>query len=84
MKEIIIYSTPSCPYCVMAKRYFDDIKVKYRDIDVSSSQEDAKVMQDKSGQLGVPVIIMPLRDRKEEVIIGFDKDKIDNVLKTTK
>lgn len=83
MKEITIYSTPTCPYCVMTKRYFEDLKIKYKEIDVSQDAKAAKDMQEKSGQLGVPVVIIKLDKNKEEVITGFDKDKIDSVLGIT-
>jgi glutaredoxin 3 len=83
MKEITIYSTPTCPYCVMAKRYLDDHKISYKEVDVSQDQKAAKDMQEKSGQLGVPVVIIKLDKDKEEVITGFDKDKIDKVLGIT-
>jgi len=80
MQEVIVYSTPTCPYCVMVKRYFDDKKIKYKEVDVSQDQSSAKIMQEKSGQLGVPVVLIKMDKGKEEVIIGFDKDKIDKIL----
>jgi len=79
MSKITIYSTPICPYCTIAKKYFDDKKIKYQEIDVSADQKKAQEMQEKSGQLGVPVIIIK-NEKKEEVIIGFDKQKIDQIL----
>jgi len=79
MAKVSIYSTPSCPYCTIAKKYFDDKKIKYEAFDVSADQKKAEEMQSKSGQLGVPVII--IKDgKKEEIIIGFDKQKIDQTL----
>lgn len=79
MKEVIVYSTPTCPYCTMAKKYFDDNKVKYSEHDVSADQKFAEELQEKSGQMGVPVILIKDND-KEEVIVGFDKEKIDKTL----
>lgn len=78
--KITIYSTPTCPYCVMVKRYLDDLKVAYEEVDVSHDEKQAQTMQQKSGQLGVPVAIFGLDDGKEEVVIGFDKDQIDKIL----
>lgn len=79
MSKITIYSTPSCPYCTIAKKYLDDKKVKYDAFDVSQDQKKAEEMQKKSGQLGVPVIIIK-KGKKEKIIVGFDKQKIDQLL----
>lgn len=78
--KVKVYSTPTCPYCVMVKRYLDDLGIKYEQIDVSHDEKEAQIMQQKSGQLGVPVVIFELAKDKEEVVIGFDKDQIDKIL----
>ena len=70
-----LYSTPSCVYCRKAKDYFDRMGVKYTEYDVSRNQKYAEDMVRKSGQMGVPVIIL-----KNQVIIGFNKPKIDQLL----
>ena len=72
---ITIYSTPTCPYCNIAKAYLTEKGVKYTEYNVADDQVKAKEMIDKSGQMGVPVIIID-----EEVIIGFQKDKIETLL----
>lgn len=77
--NVTIYSTPTCHYCVMLKQYFDDHDIKYTNFDVSSDQVKAQEMIDKSGQMGVPVCIIKVGN-KEEVIVGFDKNKIDKLL----
>ena len=73
--NVIVYSTPSCPYCVMAKRYLSERGVKYEDVDVAADQSRALEMLTKTGQMGVPVI-----DIGGEVIIGFDRNAIDYAL----
>lgn len=79
MAKVTIYSTPSCPYCKMAKEFFDENKVKYKDIDVSKDKEAADDMIEKSGQMGVPVI-----DIDGTIIVGFDKEKIEKALGSEK
>ena len=74
-KAVTVYSTPTCPYCRMAKAYLDEHKVSYKDIDVSTDRDAAAAMVEKSGQMGVPVL-----DIDGEIIIGFDKAKIKEVL----
>lgn len=73
---IKVYSTPTCPYCHMAKEYFDAQGVKYTDVNVAADLKEREEMINKSGQLGVPVI-----DIEGEIIIGFDKEKINKILK---
>jgi len=73
--KIRIFSTPSCPYCVTLKEYLKEKEFEYEDINVAEDKEAAKEMIEKSGQMGVPV-----SEIKGEIIIGFDKVKINKIL----
>lgn len=73
MDKAIVYSTPTCPFCVRAKRYLSDRGVEYEDADVSKDREKLKEMVKKTGQMGVPVI-----EINGKVIIGFNRYKIDD------
>ncbi len=75
MKKITIYSTPACHFCRMAKEFFKDNNVEFQDFDVSQDSEKRKEMMDKSGQMGVPVIIID-----ERLIVGFNKPQIVELL----
>ncbi len=75
MKNVTIYSTPTCHYCNMAKDYFNENAVKYSAFDVSTDLAKRKEMMEKSGQLGVPVIVID-----EEVVVGFNKSKLAELL----
>lgn len=75
MKEVIIYSTPTCHFCHMAKDFFNEKGIKYTDYDVLSDIEKRKEMFEKTGQMGVPVIMI---DGK--TIIGFDQAQISSLL----
>lgn len=75
MANVKVYSTPTCPYCKMAKQFLDENKIEYENIDVSTDQEAAKHMIDKSGQMGVPVIMID-----EKPIVGFNKEEIKKAL----
>ena len=74
-KKVIIYSTPTCPYCLRAKQFLSDNSIAYEDIDVSTNQAAGEEMVRKSGQMGVPVL-----DIEGEIIVGFDKERIIQVL----
>ncbi len=73
---VIVYSTPSCPYCSMVKDYFKSKNVHFEDIDVSRNQNAAMEMIRKSGQSGVPVI-----DFNGEIIVGFDRSRLEKLVK---
>jgi glutaredoxin 3 len=75
MHKITIYSTPTCHFCHMAKDYFTSKGFPYEDFDVSTNLEKRKEMIEKSGQMGVPVILI---DGK--LIVGFNKPKIMELL----
>ena len=78
MKKVIVYSTPTCHFCHMAKDFFTSKGVVYEDFDVSSNLDKRKEMVDKSGQMGVPVITI---DNK--LVVGFNKPKIMELLGIT-
>ena len=75
MKKVTIYSTPTCHYCGMAKEYFAANNVSYTEYNVASDGERRKEMMEKSGQLGVPVILID-----NDVVIGFNKTKLMRLL----
>lgn len=74
-KNITVYSTPTCPYCVQAKRYLDEKGLKYTAHDVASDLQAREDMVKKSGQLGVPVI-----DVDGNIVIGFNRGKLEELL----
>ena len=75
MKNVTIYSTPSCHFCHMAKDFFTSNGIVYTEYDVASNLEKRKEMIDKSGQMGVPVITID-----DKLIVGFDKQEISKAL----
>ena len=74
-KKVLVYSTPTCPYCIRTKQFLRDNNIVFEDIDVSVNQTAAEEIVRKSGQMGVPVL-----DIEGEIIVGFDKEKIKTVL----
>ncbi|VVB81670.1 putative Thioredoxin [uncultured archaeon] len=74
--KVIVYSTPSCPYCTAAKEFLTENKIDFEVIDVSKDQSKAQEMIEKSGQMGVPVI-----DINGTIIVGFDKEAVKKALK---
>ena len=74
-RKVVMYSTPTCHYCNLAKEFFDDYNVKYEVFDVHSDLDKRKEMVEKSGQMGVPVILID-----DEMILGFDEERIRELL----
>jgi glutaredoxin 3 len=70
-KTISIYSTPTCHFCLMAKDFLKENCIDYTEFDVAHDLERRQEMIQKSGQMGVPVIAIG-----EEIIVGFDKEKM--------
>ena len=70
-----VYSTPVCPYCHTLKEFLKDNNIAFEDIDVSSDEKLADELIQKSGQMGVPVL-----DINGQIVIGFDRPKIVELL----
>jgi glutaredoxin-like YruB-family protein len=73
--KIIIYSTPMCPWCNVAKDFFSSLKLPFEEIDVSTDEKAAQKMIEKSGQMGVPVI-----EIDDKIVIGFNKPLLEEIL----
>ena len=74
-KTVTIYSTPTCHFCQMTKDFLKEKGVNYTEYNVASDLEKRQEMIQKSGQMGVPVITIG-----EEVVVGFDQEKLASTL----
>ncbi|MBU1091314.1 glutathione S-transferase N-terminal domain-containing protein [Patescibacteria group bacterium] len=70
-----IYSTPTCSYCHIAKDWFKENNIEYEEFDVSMDEEKRSELVEKTGQMAVPVI-----EIGDETIIGFDKNRLSELL----
>lgn len=75
MLKVRIFSTPTCPYCVTLKEFLKEHNINFEDIDVSQNKKALDEMVKKSGQMGVPVV-----EINDQIIVGFDKEKISQLL----
>ena len=73
--KVLIFTTPTCSWCKRAMNYFRAHQIKFKKIDVTKDPVAARDMQRMSGQMGVPVIKIG-----KDVIVGFDKPRIDKLL----
>lgn len=78
-KPVTIYSTQTCGYCKAAKDFMASKGVAFEDVDVGIDQAKAREMIEKSGQMGVPVIVVG-SGSEEELIVGFDQNRLATAL----
>ena len=76
MPKVKVFSTPTCAYCITLKEYLKKHEINFEDIDVSKDERALDEMVENSGQMGVPVI-----DIGGQFIVGFDKKRINELLK---
>ena len=74
-KSVKVYSTSTCPYCLMLKNFLTEKGVMFENIDVGNNPQAAKEMTEKTGQMAVPVV-----DIDGKIMVGFDKEAISSEL----
>lgn len=74
MKNVEIYTTPSCGYCHAAMEFFEENKVEYVEHDITKDKEAKRALM-KKGYMSVPVIVV-----NGEEMLGFDKEKLTSLL----
>ncbi len=79
-EKIKLYSTTTCPYCMMEKSWLESKKIKHEVVYVDLNQKEAEHMVEKTGQMGVPVTEIQYEGEEVEYIIGFDKTKLSSIL----
>lgn len=78
--NITIYSTKTCGFCKMLKKYLDDHNVKYTEKMADEDEKIAMELYDKSKQFAVPFTIIETDDGKENSLLGFDVSKLNQIL----
>lgn len=77
MKQITMYSTPTCVFCPAIKQFFKKHDIAFTEIDVSQDEAALEEMKEVSGQLSVPVTVIG-----DAVIVGYDKKKLQKALES--
>ncbi len=75
MKEVTIYSTPTCHFCHMTKEFLTAHNIPFTDHNVATDLERRKEMVEKSGQMGVPVVVIG-----DEMMVGFNEERLKEAL----
>jgi glutaredoxin 3 len=80
MTKVTVYSTQTCPYCVMLTRWLNDKKITYTEYKVDLNPIAAQHMVQLSGQRGVPFTTIE-KDNGETInVLGFDRASIESAL----
>ena len=75
-KNITIFTTNTCSYCAMVKRYLDSKKLKYEVVNLDEKPEEVAKVYQMSGSLTVPITIVTNPDDSQNVIVGYNLQKL--------
>ena len=75
MKEVILYTQPSCPPCEFAKKYLQHHSIPFEEKNIARDGRARKELINKYNAFSTPVLVIG-----EDVIIGFDQDRVNQLL----
>jgi glutaredoxin-like YruB-family protein len=80
--QVKIYSTTTCPYCKMLKDYLKEKGISYEEklVDQEEAAKD-EMVEESGGFMGVPFTVITKDDGSKDTIVGFDKGKVDQLLR---
>lgn len=78
--KLKLYSSHSCPYCTMEKKWLDGKKMAYDLVYVDDDEKEAQALVDKTGQMGVPVTEVSYEGGESEFIVGFDRGRLEKIV----
>lgn len=79
-KNIKLYSTTTCPYCIMEKQWLDANKIAHEVIYVDKDENEARKMIRNTGQMGVPVTEISEENGNVQYVIGFDQVRLNQLI----
>jgi glutaredoxin 3 len=80
MKKITVFTTSTCAYCGMVKKWLDAKGISYSVVNLDEQPEMQKQVYEKSGALTVPVTLIENEDTTEEVVIGYNLARLAAVV----
>jgi glutaredoxin 3 len=80
MKKITVYTTSTCAYCGMVKKWLDSKGITYEVVNLDEQPEMQKQVFEKSGALTVPITLIEKDDNTEEVVIGYNLARLAAVV----
>ncbi len=76
VKNITIYTTNTCAYCHMVKKWLGAKGHEYNVINLDEQPEKQAEALELSGALTVPITVVTKQDDSREVIVGFNLAKL--------
>ncbi|MEK3800087.1 glutaredoxin domain-containing protein [Peribacillus sp. FSL H8-0477] len=75
MTDVVLYTQPDCPPCKIVKLFFKENNITYTEKDIRADSAAMNELTNKYGSYSTPTVII-----KDEVIIGFEIDKMKKAL----
>jgi glutaredoxin 3 len=72
VKNITIFTTNTCAYCVMVKKYLQSKGLSYEEVNLDQSPERQAEALQVSGALTVPITVITKEDDSRQVVIGYN------------
>lgn len=76
VKNITIFTTNTCAYCVMVKKWLGAKGYSYEEVNLDTNPERQQEAFQISGQLAVPVTVITKQDDTKEVVVGYNLAKL--------
>jgi glutaredoxin 3 len=73
--DVIVYTSPTCPYCTMVKNFLSQRGISFEERDVSRDPSYAQELVSSTGQMGVPVTIID-----GQIVVGFDRGRLEQLI----
>jgi glutaredoxin 3 len=73
--DVMVYTSPTCPYCKMVKEFLSQKGIDFEERDVSLNPSYAQELVGSTGQTGVPVTII-----NGQIVVGFDRFRLEQLL----
>ncbi len=72
LKSVTIFTTNTCAYCRMVKKYLSIKGVLYDEVNLDENPHRRSEAQQLSGALTVPITVVTKIDDTKEVIVGYN------------
>ncbi|MGN1401887.1 MAG: glutaredoxin family protein [Bacillus sp. (in: firmicutes)] len=75
MKKITLFTQPSCPPCEFTKQFLKSHNITFTEKNIARDSSARKELMNRYNAFSTPVLVID-----EEVIIGFEQERIENLL----
>ncbi len=75
-KNITIFTTNTCGYCVMVKKWLSAKGYRYEEVNLDDNPDRQSEAFSLSGQLSVPITVVTRQDDSREIVVGYNLAKL--------